>query len=212
MAAGLLGDRRDLGLRLLLIDRPAAEFLQQDRGSHPHRRQQQHQHQRAEQHAGDIRGDRCGGPLCQQTGDGAAGAQRLAGGPQLLQHSPLQGVCLPGEDRVEQGAGRRWQQQGAGGPQRHGAAPVEQQDQPRQQQRRSRQPVAVAEEPLQQLGQQIQQDGLDAAAAHQDAQGQHQQNGAPHLPADGPLLRLSSLGSTGAGAAAALFCSCFLLC
>ena len=83
---------------------------------------------------------------------------------------------------------------GSSSPQGDRAAPVQQQDPSCQQHSRAGQPVAVAEQSLQELGQQVDEDRLHAAVAHQHTQRQHQQYHAPHLPADGTLLRLLTLG------------------
>ena len=88
-----------------------------------------------------------------------------------------------------QRAEQQRQQQGAGGPELDGTAPVKNQNQPRQHQRGPRQPVAVAEQALQKPREKVQKQGVNAEVPHKDAQRQHQQHAAGDLPADGLLLR-----------------------
>ena len=186
------GGRR---LRLLLVLRPVPYHLQNGGRRHMQGRQQQNRQQQAEEEERHHLGDRQHRRLRQQAGNGAARLQGKARRPEILQNAPaVQRIVSPCENGVEQRSCQQRQQQGAGGPQGDRAAPVQQQDPSCQQHGRAGQPVAVAEQSLQELGQQVDEDRLHAAVAHQHTQRQHQQYHAPHLPADGTLLRLLTLG------------------
>ena len=195
-AGRLQGHHPDMGLfrlRLLLVHRPAAVLFNEGANGQPQGHHHSDHQQRGKDNDGGHLGKHLDRALRQGTGDGAAGLKGRAGEPELLQSPGGGGEFHLAQHHVAQSAQQHGDQQRADDPQLHRMAVMEQQNKRRQQKRRAGQPVAVAQQAFQQQGEPVDENGPDVEIADAHTQGQHQQDNAPHLPADGALLRFKRL-------------------
>ena len=182
-----------LRFRLLLVHGTVAVLFKKGAHGQPQGHHHRDHQQSGEHNDGGHLGKHLDGPLRHSAGDGAAGLEGRAGEPELLQRTGGGGKFHIAQHHVAKSTQQNGDQQRADDPQLHRTAMVEQQNEGRQQKRRTGQPVAIAEQAFQQQGEPVDENGRDIEIADAHAQGQHQQDNAPHLPADGALLRFRGL-------------------